>query len=84
MANQYLSLVGERKVRVSANGVYQFNRTWPCSELSSDRAYWFEFDNNGDLIDVDVPYEQDGSAAAAMAEDCKAWFFDDVQPDWAR
>ena len=84
MPNPFLTLVGPNKVRVSKAGVYQFNRTWPCSELRSNRAYWFEFDGRRDLVDVDVPESDDGSAASAMADDCKAWLFDDVEPDWAR
>jgi hypothetical protein len=71
------------KVIVSAAGVAAFNSRWPCSELRDSRHYWFEFDESRDLIDSDVPEHDDGSAAAAMAEDCKAWLFDDVNPEWA-
>jgi hypothetical protein len=78
-----LTLVGPNKVRVSSEGVASFNRAWPCSELRSTRAYWFQFDGDGDLIDSDLPHTDDGNAAAAMAEDCKAWLFDDVTPPWA-
>lgn len=72
-----------RKVIVSAAGVAAFNSRWPCSELRDSRHYWFEFDDSGDLVDSDVPEQDDGSAAAAMAEDCKAWLFDDVAPEWS-
>jgi hypothetical protein len=78
-----ITLAAQRKVRVSRDGVAAFNRRWPGSSLRDSRAYWFEFDRNGDLIDVDVPEQDDGPAAAAMAEDCKAWLFDDVTPGWA-
>ena len=78
-----LSLPSPRKVRVSPDGVASFNRAWPCSELRSSRAYWFEFDREGDLIDSDVPHSDDGGAAAAMADDCKAWLFEGVAPTWA-
>lgn len=78
-----ITLVGPNKVRVSSSGVASFNRGWPASTLRSDRAYWFEFDADGDLVDVDVPEQDDGPAATAMADDCKAWLFDDVTPDWA-
>jgi hypothetical protein len=77
-----LSLVGPRKVRVSSDGVASFNRTWPCSNLRDTRAYWFEFDDGGDLIDSDVPHTDDGEAANAMAADCLAWLDDDTRPDW--
>lgn len=78
-----LTLVGPRKVRVSSEGVADFNRRWPCSELRASRAYWFEYDADGDLIDVDVPQQDDGGAATAMAADCKAWLFDGDAPAWA-
>ena len=77
-----LTLVGPRKVRVSEVGITLFNATWPCSELRSKRSYWFEFDESGDLIDVDVPESDDGPAAAALADDCKAWMEDGRQPEW--
>lgn len=72
-----------RKVIVSREEVENFNRSWPCSELRATRAYWFEFDANGDLVDTDVPEQDDGSAASAMAEDCKAFLFNDDAPRWA-
>lgn len=78
-----IEIISPRKVRVSREGVAAFNRTWPCSELRSSRAYWFEFAANGDLVDTDCPEQDDGSAASAMAEDCKRFLFDDVTPAWA-
>jgi hypothetical protein len=71
-----------RKVIVSREGVAAFNSSWPCSELR-DRSYWFEFDDSGDLVDSDVPEHDDGSAANAMAEDCRVWLFQDENPEWA-
>lgn len=78
-----IEVIEGRAVRVSADGVAAFNRGWPCSELDSTRAYTFEFDDHGDLVDTDVPQEHDGSAAAAMAEDCLALILDGTQPEWA-
>jgi hypothetical protein len=72
-----------RKVIVSRNEVALFNSRWPCSELRSTRAYWFEFDASGDLVVTDIPEHDDGSAALAMADDCRAFLFDDVAPEWA-
>lgn len=72
-----------RKVIVSRSEVASFNRAWPCSTLRDSRSYWFEFDADGDLIDTDCPESDDGSAALAMSEDCKAFLFDDVTPAWA-
>lgn len=75
-------------VQVSADEVRDFNRMWPCSELRPDRVsgYWFEFENaSQDLIDTDVPEQDDGSAASAMSDDCKRWAFDDSNTwvaDW--
>lgn len=70
------------KIIVDRMEVSLFNRMWPGSTLR-DRSYWFEFDTNGDLVDTDVPEQDDGPAASAMAEDCKAYLFDDVEPEWA-
>jgi hypothetical protein len=80
---EILMIMSSRKVRVSREGVAVFNRKWPCSELRSTRSYWFEFAANGDLVDTDVPEQDDGGAAAAMADDCKAFLFDDLTPSWA-
>ena len=61
------------KIRFSCREVGDFNDTWPCSELRS-RSYWFEFEkSNGDLVDTDVPEQDDGSAALALSQD--AWKF---------
>lgn len=78
-----IDIIEPYKVRVTREGVAAFNRTWPCSELR-DRSYWFEFDNRGDLVDTDCPEQDDGHAAAAIAEDCKAYLFEDSFPEWAR
>lgn len=78
----FLSLVGPGKVRVSSAGVALFNARWPGSSLRSSRAYWFEFDSGGDLIDTDCPEQDDGPAAAALADDCRAWLQDDTAPEW--
>lgn len=77
-----LSTVGPRKVRVSQVGVALFNGGWPCSTLRTTRAYWFEYDESGDLIDSDVPEHDDGPAAVAMAADCLAWLDEGERPEW--
>lgn len=71
------------KILVSRECVALFNAQWPCSELSSERHYWFEFDGNGDLVDCDVPEHSDGGAASAVADDCRAFAETGKQPDWA-
>ena len=78
-----LSLIGPRKVRVSSAGVASFNRGGPCSNLRSSRAYWFEFDSRGELVDSDLPESDDGPEAVAMAQDCLAWLDDDTAPEWS-
>lgn len=78
-----IDIIG-RKVIVSKEGVAAFKRVWPCSELRSNRAYWFEFDEHGDLIDTDCPEQDDGAAASALADDCKAYLFDEDWPLWAQ
>jgi len=77
-----LTIMG-RKVIVSAAAVASFNRSWPCSRLRSTRAYWFEFDQSGDLIDTDCPESDDGPEAVAMPADCLAYLDEGTQPEWA-
>lgn len=69
----FLSVVGRRKVRISREGVAAFNAAWPGSRLRTSRAYWFDFDESGNLVDTDVPEQDDGPEAAALSDDCKAW-----------
>jgi len=65
-----MNIIG-RKVIVSREEVASFNRGWPCSTLRDSRAYWFEFDQDFDLVDTDCPEHDDGPAASAMADDCR-------------
>ena len=78
-----IETISLNKVRVTRSGVRCFNATWPCSELRDGRAYWFEFDSQGDLIDTDLPEQDDGPAAAALSDDCKAYLLNNVTPAWA-
>jgi len=78
-----IETISRNKVRVTRAGVRCFNATWPCSKLRSTRAYWFEFDSRGDLVDTDLPQQDDGPAAAALSDDCKAYLLDNVTPAWA-
>jgi hypothetical protein len=39
------------RVCVSRDDVADFRSQWPCSGLP-DKAMWFEFESNGDLVDV--------------------------------
>ena len=83
MSDLVFSLIAPRKVRVSHLGVRLFNAQWPCSRLDPQRAYWFEFDADGDLVDTDVPEHSDGPEATALCDDAKAWLDDGTLPDWA-
>lgn len=72
-----------QKVIVTRDGIAAFNARWPGSNLRDSRSYWFEFDDTRDLVDTDTPEQDDGAAAAALAEDCAAYLFDDTAPEWA-
>lgn len=74
-------LLTSNKIQVSAAEVAAFNRQWPCSSLRASRSYWFEFDEDNDLVDTDCPEHDDGPAAVAMADDCKA-FKDGTLANW--
>ena len=78
-----MKLIGTHKVFVSRDDVASFNRQWPCSELRSSRAYWFEFDEQGDLIDTDVPEHDDGRAASALCDDCHDYWLTGAVPRYA-
>lgn len=76
-------MVGHRKVRATREAVRLFNAQWPCSTLRSERAYWWEFDSDGELIDTDVPDQDDGPAAVALSEDAYTWMKCGELPGWA-
>lgn len=72
----------KRKVIVSRDDIARFNAQWPCSTLRTSRHYWFEFDQDGNLIDCDVPEHDDGPAVAALAQDCLEFLQTGVEPSW--
>lgn len=79
-----LSIVGPRKVRVSRTGVALFNAQWPGSRLLTSRAYWFQFDRLGDLVDHDAAeYDGDTPEHEALGNDALAWLDDGTVPNWA-
>lgn len=61
------------KVICSKFDVRRFNDSWLCSRLDPSRHYWFEFDQDGDLIDTDVPEHSDGPESAALCADALEW-----------
>lgn len=79
---EFIKALGPHKAQVTRAGIALFNAQWPCSKLRPCRAYWFEFDSNGDLVDSDCPESDDGPEAAALSDDCRAFLFDDALPDW--
>lgn len=76
------SIMNRRKVIVSRHEIARFNARWPGSRLNDGRHYWFEFDENRDLIDTDVPEHSDGPEASAMADDCREWLFAGTRAAW--
>jgi len=78
-----MQILNGRKVLVARAEVAAFNRVFPCSTLRATRAYWFEFDPvTGDLVDMDCPEQDDGPAAVALSNDCKAFLLHEKEPDW--
>lgn len=72
-----------RVVFVSGDGVAAFNRRWPCSPIQPHEQF-FEFEANGDLVFTSLQEDEDGSAAVAMSEDCRAFLTSGDVPEWAR
>jgi len=64
-----------RKVIISREEVARFCASFPCSGLR-DRSYWFEFDDDLNLVDTDVPEHDDGVGALALADDAKAFLLE--------
>jgi hypothetical protein len=69
------TIVGTRKVRFSREEVDAFREEWPGSALTS-RSYWFQFGDDNETIDVDVPNEQDGGASKALEGKALAWLLE--------
>lgn len=58
-------------VQLSANDVSQFARKW--LGFGSIRPVWFQFSNNGDLIDCSDNSGIDDAASVAMSHDAQTW-----------
>jgi hypothetical protein len=67
--------IRKNKIRFTEEEVQDFNRSWPSSNLQP-RSYWFEFDENANLIDTDVPEQDDGPAAIALSHDAQEYLND--------
>ena len=76
--------ISPRAVLITASGLHQFSRMWPCSGLPQDVCVLFEFASNGDLVDVqwfdaesglDIaePSGIDGSALLALSHDAQSF-----------
>jgi hypothetical protein len=59
-------------VVVTAGDLYDFASMWPGSRLDELDDVYFEFDRDGNLVDVE-PHDLDGEDAAALSQD--AWEF---------
>lgn len=62
------------RVCVSADEVKDFMQSFPCSNLNGTRL-WFEFDTNGDLVDMGPgnTEKQDGAGLLALSQDAQAY-----------
>jgi hypothetical protein len=67
--------IQKNKIRFTQEEVEDFNKSWPASNLQP-RSYWFEFDKIGNLIDTDVPEQDDGQAALGLSEEARAYLDD--------
>lgn len=77
-------LIAPRTVLFSQEEVDEFRSSWPCNELTS-RSYWFEFDQNGDLIDCDAPNEEGGAALLALSQEAQEYLNNSLDsPDGLR
>jgi hypothetical protein len=68
-------IISKNKVRYTTEEVMAFKKSWPASSLQ-DRSYWFEFDDIGDLVDTDVPEQDDGPAALSLSQAAKEYLDD--------
>jgi hypothetical protein len=66
------------KVICSRDDVAEFNAKWPGSKLRSNRAYWFEFDGDYNLVDTDAPNEDDGPELLALSQDAEQFLRDSI------
>jgi len=76
-----MRIINGNKVFFSTNDVRMFARTWPGCILQ-DRAYWFEFDGEGNLVDTNIPENEDGLEAIALADDA-GQYMAGTRPRWA-
>lgn len=64
-------------VSVSESDLSEFRRQWPASGLSGLRGVAFEFDSNGDLVDIryrnGTSDHWDGPALVALSQDAQAF-----------
>ena len=72
----FINLHGYR-VAVSEADIDTFNDRWPCSELRGLKGVTFEFEANGDLVDIHYANgtsdRWDGSALVALSADAQRY-----------
>jgi hypothetical protein len=66
------------KVGFTRKEINEFNSKWPGSKLQ-DRSYWFDFSTNGDLVDTDVPEQDEGSESLALSQDAWQFYQDELE-----
>lgn len=79
-----MKIIDGKRVLFDAADVAKFRAVWPCSGLP-DKPLWFEFDWQGDLVDVSETLElADGAAVNALVDDARALISSTgaVKPDW--
>ncbi len=64
------SLQGGFSVCATRDGVSAMRSSWPCSRLP-DRPIRFEFEANGDLVDISTSY--DGEDILALSQDAQSF-----------
>ena len=67
---QITSMGDAARVTFGRDEVADFKSRWPCNGLP-DRAIYFEFARNGDLIDTNISRQADGGAQQALCDDAK-------------
>lgn len=69
--------MGSGRVAVSEGDIRDFASRWPCSGLRGLKGVTFEFDGNGDLVDVTYRNGEserwDGPALAALSQDAQEY-----------
>jgi hypothetical protein len=64
-----------RRIVMTAQDVRELRDTWPCSGVEECVDVFFEFAENGDLVDSDAPEAWDSGFSSALLLDAKVRAF---------